>query len=247
MGRWTTVAGLVVVAVGTGAGAWGQEYLIRKPADAASAPVHLTEPVTGRVEVLGAEPLDVRVVGGSLVDLDGPLTVQGEVDARIPEPLAVEVVNFPERPGTVQVGGTVRVDDGQPVRVWVENQIEPARAPGMKGRFTAYVFRGRFEAREGRVRGTFSPAEGRVFQLRSVVVDTRRDAVLRVRVLAPAEAVDGDVNGGGRAPVPLVVTGAAGTQLAAPVPLAGPFTLEVEAPGPGQGAPFTVVLSGETK
>ncbi|GAB4264483.1 MAG: hypothetical protein Kow0092_16160 [Deferrisomatales bacterium] len=239
------LAAAAAVAVATVGGS--QEYRIDRPTEPASAPVHLTRPVEGRVEVTNLPPVqEVRVSGGQM---DGPMEVQGEVGVRASAPIPVEVVNAPEAPEAFQVRGVVRVDDSPALRVWVENQPEarPARPPQAR-RFAAYSFRGAFDPDDTRLRKPFRVPQGATFHLTDLTVDTRADAVLRVRLTAPASAVGGSVAGAsGDAELPLAVVDVQmgpAARLGTPVPLTGEFHLEVEAPGPGLGAPFWTVASG---
>ncbi|WP_169709548.1 hypothetical protein [Deferrisoma camini] len=233
--------GVLVLVLGVSA-AWGQEYLIRQPTEPSSQPVHLTQPVEGAVEVTNLPPVqDVRVTGGTL---DGPVTVQGTVEVRASTPLPVEVTNpAPTPAGPVEVEGTVTVDDRVPVRVVVTNPPSPPPAKPEE-RFAVFSFRGVFGGNRGVVRETFSPPEGMVFRATGVTLDCRADAFLRLRLLADARAVVGQVVGGGPVPLFLLDSRVAPTaSLGRPVPLRGPFVVEVEAPK-GLGAPFTAVVTG---
>ncbi len=222
-----------------------QEYLIRQPAEPASTPVHLTRPVEGRVEVTNLpEVQEVRVTGGTL---DGPVPVEGEVRIRAPAPLAVEVVNPPpELPQPLQVEGTVTVDDRRPLRVVVTNPPPPPPAPTAP-RFAAFTLRGTLGSRQSRVRRVFSPPEGTVFRLTGLVLDVQDGISLRARVLAHPEAIAGYVAGAPERAVPVALldrrAGPAAT-VPAPVPLAGPFVLEVTAPGGAASTAFTAVAMG---
>ena len=234
-------AAVVVAAVPAGA----QEYLIRQPAEPASTPVHLTRPVEGRVEVTNLpEVQEVRVTGGTL---DGPVPVEGEVRIRAPAPLAVEVVNPPpELPQPLRVEGTVAVDDRTPVRVVVTNPPAPPPVPPAR-RFAAFALRGTLGSRQSRVRRVFSPPEGTVFRLTGIVLDVREGLPLRARVLADPGAIAGYVTGAPEQGVPVALLDSrAGPAAAvpAPVPLAGPFVLEVTAPGGVTSTAFTAVALG---
>ena len=242
MPRWTMVLAVLLWAPAAAA----QEYLIRQPTEPASSPVHLTRPVEGRVEVTNLPPVqDVRVVGGSL---DSPVTVGGQVEIRVRQPLPVEVVNPPAEPAQpFEVTGTVAIDDRAPVRVVVTN---PAAAPAGEvraaRRFGAFVFRGTLRPDQDRARRTFSPPEGKVFHLAGLVIEARDEAA-RARVRAGAASVRGFVRGAGGAELPLAVAdqrAGTGTVLPVPVPLAGPFTLEITAPARAAAVPFTVVATG---
>ncbi len=242
MPRWTMVLAVLLWAPVAAA----QEYLIRQPAEPASSPVHLTRPVEGRVEVTNLPPVqEVRVVGGSL---DTPVPVEGQVDIRVRQPLPVEVVNPPaEPPQPLEVTGTVAIDDRAPVRVLVTN---PTAAPAGKDRparrFGAFVFRGTLRPDQTRARRTFSPPKGKVFLLTGLVIEAR-DGALRARASAGVGSVEGFVAGAGGAELPFAVVDqrvGTATVLPAPVPLAGPFALEVMAPERAGPARFTVVATG---
>ncbi len=222
-----------------------QQYRIGEPGRPEPTPVYLTQPVEGRVEVGNLPAVqDVRVVEG----LGSPLEVTGRVALDGSEPLAVEVTNLPPAPESVEIGSPVRIVDEPPLRVWLENPPPPAGTASPDPRtYTAFAARGTFSSKETRVRQPFQPPEGRVFHLSDVSLDARPDAVFRVRVLAEESAVAGVVNGAGGAPVALAVLDSrrsTSVRLGTAAPLAGPFTVEVEALGPGQGAPFAVLLSG---
>lgn len=222
-----------------------QEYRIDRPAEPSSAPVHLTRPVEGRVEVRNLPPVqDVRI----LVGPEDPLEVRGEVEVRAEEALPVEVLNLPELPARFEVEGTVRIDDERPVQVWVANPLPSPAAPAPDNRtFAAFVAQGTFGPKEARVSQAFRPPEGRIFHLTDVALDARTDAVLRVRVVAASAAVAGVVSGAGAESVPLAVLDSrhgVALRLGTSVPLGGDFSVEVEALGPGQGAPFRLVASG---
>lgn len=228
------------------AAAGAQEYRIDRPGEPAAAPVYLTRPVEGRVEVQNLPAVqEVRVVGG----LEGPLDVRGQVEVRSAEPLPVQVINLPEPLARLEVEGTVRVDDERPVRVWVANP--PPAPPPPEGRpatpFAAFAARGAFGAKDARVRQVLRPPEGQIFYLSDLTLDARPDAVLRVRVLAKAEAVAGAVSPAGAEALPLALLDSrhgVSLRLGTPLALGGEFTVEVEALGPGQGAPFLVVAGG---
>jgi len=235
-------AAMILVAVA--AGARGQEYRIGQPTEPVSAPVHLTQPVEGRVVVDNLPAVqDVRVVGG----LAEPLEVRGQVGVVAQEPLPVEVVNLPEPPRELQVQGTVRVDDERPLRVWVANLPGAATGAPEERAFAAYAARGSFSSKETRVRQTLRPPEGRIFHLSDLTLDARSDAVLKVRILAGGNAIAGAVSGVGADPLPVAILDSrhgASLRLGTPVPLGGEFSVEVESLGPGQGAPFLVVAGG---
>ncbi|GAB4260083.1 hypothetical protein [Deferrisoma sp.] len=233
------VAGLLVAVA-----AAGQEYRIDRPAEPESQPVHLTAPVEGAVEVTNLPPVqDVRVVGGTL---EGPVPVQGTVEIRTGAPLPVEVTNPPPAAeGPLEVQGTVAVDDRVPVRVVVTNPPPaPERRP--ERRFAAFSFEGVFRAGQAAVRRAFTPPEGRVFHATGLVLDARTDAFLRLRLLAEAGSVAGDVVGAaGAVPLCLLDSRVGPTaQLSPPVPLRGEFVLEVEAPAGSLGAPFRATVTG---
>lgn len=225
-----------------------QESYINKPTELAPSPVYLTRPVEGQVEVTNLPPVqDVRITSGTL---EGPVEVQGEVGIRTQGPLPVEVSNPLQFPEALRVDGPVQVDDTQPLRVWVENLPETSTvSPPMTARtFVAYYFKAAFSAKDGRVRRAFRAPAGAVFHLTDLTLDSRPDVNLRVRVVAAAADVDGGVAGAAGAdelPLALVDTRTApSTRLSTPVPLSGEFALEVEALGPGQGAPFSAVATG---
>jgi hypothetical protein len=222
----------------------GQEYRINKPGDPSPAPVYLTLPVEGSVEVTNLPPVqEVRITGGTL---DGPVEVQGDLGFRIPEPLLVEVTNPPEIPRKVEIDGAVRVDDTQPLQVWVENFPEP-KEPASR-QFAAYAFSASFGAEESKTQRAFLPPKGSIFHLTDLVIDTRPDAVLKVRVTAPASAIAGSVAAATQLGLPLAVLDtrfAPSVRLGTPAPLLGEFSVVVEALlGPGQGAPFQLLASG---
>ncbi|MDW7709110.1 MAG: hypothetical protein SCH98_01455 [Deferrisomatales bacterium] len=239
MATYLGVIVLLVAAVSASA----QEYRIDRPGEPTSSPVHLTQPIEGRVEVQNLPQVqDVRVLGG----LEGPVEVRGELELRPGEGLAVEVLNFPEAPTRLEVEGTVRVDDERPVQVWVVNPTGPVTGPPNRT-FASFGFEGAFGAKETRVQRTLHPPEGRIFHLTDLVLDARADAVLRVRLLASGAALAGVLVAQGMEPVALAVLDSRhGTtlRLGTPVPLGGGFSLEVEALGPGQGAPFRLAASG---
>ncbi|MBE0617737.1 MAG: hypothetical protein IH608_07410, partial [Proteobacteria bacterium] len=137
---------VLVLTLAAAVAARAQEYRIDRPGEPTSAPVYLTRPVEGRVEVQNLPAVqDVRVVGGP----EEALEVRGAVEVRTTDPLPVEVVNLPEAPRRLEVEGTVRVDDERPVRVWVANPPLPTPVP--EGRaalpFAAFAARGAFAAR----------------------------------------------------------------------------------------------------
>ncbi|RMG89448.1 MAG: hypothetical protein D6708_09930 [Candidatus Dadabacteria bacterium] len=238
--------GAAVIAVGLvlAAPARGQEYRIDRPSEPESQPVHLTAPVEGTVEVTNLPPVqDVRVVGGAL---EGPVPVQGTVEIRTGAPLPVEVTNpAPAAEGPVEVQGTVAVDDRVPLRVVVTNPPPaPERRP--EPRFAAFSFEGVFRAGQAAVRRTFTPPEGQVFHATGLVLDARTDAFLRLRLLAEAGAVAGDVVGApGAVPLGLLDSRVGPTApLSPPVPLRGAFVVEVEAPAGSLGAPFRATVTG---
>lgn len=238
---------LLAVAVAGVAGA--QEYSIRNPSEASSAPVHLTEPIAGRVEVVNRPPVqDVQVVGGSLGQ---PLEVQGEVGLRLSGPLPVELVGAPPPP-PLTLDGPVSVTADQPLRVWVENPPSPppAEVPPHPPRYAAFAFSGVFEAKQRVQRRSYSLPEGTEFLLTDLTLDARPDALLYVRVLARPGTVSGTVTGAGDGELAVLVLdprSGPSVRPATPVPLAGPFTLLVTSEGPGQGAPFTVLAAGTVR
>lgn len=242
---WAVLLGAALGAVPC----WGQEYRIGRPTEQLPTPVYLTRPVEGQVEVSNLPPVqDVRITGGTV---EGPVEVRGDVGLRVTQPLPVEVNNFPEFPTALQVDGPVRVDDTQPLRVWVENQPEAAAAPAAPApspAFVAYFFKGTFSAKDGRVRRAFRAPDGAVFHLTDLSVDARSDAALKVRVTAAPGTVVGalaGVEGADQVPVALLDTqSASAVRLGTAVPLGGEFAVEVEALGPGLGAPFWAVASG---
>lgn len=237
-----SVVGVCMLLIAAGA-AEAQEYRIDRPGEPSSVPVHLTEPVEGRVAVQNLPAVqDVRVVGG----VEGPVEIRGEVELRAEETLAVEVVNFPEAPTRLEVEGTVRVDDERPVQVWVVNPAASA-APAGNRTFAVFGVQGSFTSKDTRVRRPLRAPEGQIFHLSDLTLDARTDAVLRLRVLASADAVAGVVLAPGAEALPLAVLDSRhGTslRLGTAVPLGGEFVVEVEALGPGQGVPFRVLASG---
>lgn len=224
--------------------AWGQEYRIGQPTEPVPAPVYVTRPVEGHVTVDNLPAVqDVRLVAGP----DAALEVQGQVSVRTDQPLPVEVMNLPEPAQSMEVRGSVRVDDERPLRVWVANPMPETSGEHEAPAFAAYATRGTFSAKETRVRQPLSPPEGRIFHLSDLTLDVRPDAVLKVRILAGGESIVGAVSGMGTQPFPVAILDsrrAVSLQLGTPVPLGGPFFVEVESLGPGQGAPFVVVAGG---
>lgn len=218
-----------------------EEYPISNPGQAMSAPVHTTQPVEGAVQVTNLPPVqEVHVTGGRL---DEPLEVRGEVGLRVVTPLPVEVVN-PSRPSSPSLA-PLKVDDTQPLRVWVENPWSPDSAPPPE--FATFAFQSRFLPSEGPLRRQFSPRAGRVFYLTDVVADVRPDVGLKVRVLTTPRAVAGAVSGVEFAEYAVAVLDArrgSGLRLATPVPLVGDFTVEVEVLGAVQGGYFTASVVG---
>lgn len=240
-GRWGALLGIGLWALS----AQGQEYRIGQPSEQVSSPVHLTLPA--EVSNLPAVQ-DVRLVGTAL---ESPVEVRGEVGIRVGAPLPVQVTNAPQLPAALRVEGPVQVqvDDSQPVRVWVENAPPPERTGGSaKPSYVVYFVQGVFSSKDTRVRRAYRPPEGAVFHLTDLAVDARPDVNLRVRVLAAPAAVGGRLVGAeGVAEVPLAGLDTRlgiSTRLGTPAPLASEFTVEVEALGPGQGAPFRVIASG---
>lgn len=237
---------MVGVLVSWGPVVGAQEYSVRRPTEAVSAPVHLTEPVGGQVEVTNLpEVQSVQIVGGLS---DQPLEVQGEVGLRLDGPLQVEVVNPPPVPSGGGIEGPIEVIADQPLRVWVDNPAPPPLPPvAPPVKYSAYVFRSAFEAEQSVLRRTFGPGEGEVFLLTDLTLDTRPDSLLWVRVLVRPGALAGDVTGGGDEELAVLVLdphSGPSVRPATPVPLRGPFSIQVEAVGPGQGAPFRVLAAG---
>jgi hypothetical protein len=238
--RMLMVGGLLLWGTVVGA----EEYSMRSPTEMVSAPVHLTEPVGGRVEVTNLpEVQSVQIVGGIS---DQPVEVQGEVGLRLDGPLQVEVVNAPPIPAARGIEGPIEVVADQPLRVWVDNPAPPppAAPPVM---YSAYVFRSAFEAKQTVLSRTFRPGEGEVFLLTDLTLDTRPDSLLWVRVLARPDALAGNVTGGGDEELAVLVLdphSGPSVRPATPVPLRGSFSIQVEAMGPGQGAPFRVLAAG---
>lgn len=238
---------------GLAAFATAQEYRIGEPEQPSSMPTYLTRPVEGFVEITNfPEVQDVRILEGGT--LQGPVQVQGEVQIRLPDqtPLPVDVVNAPPFPESFKIEGDVRLDDAQPVRVWVDNFPEPRpTAPSREPRpqFAAFAFRGAFSSKQAATRRSFRLPEGMTFYLTDVIIDTRPDALLKVRVTATASRIDGAVSvvGEDLPEIPLAVVDARSTptvRLGTAAPLSGEFTIVVEASGPGEGAPFSVIASG---
>lgn len=236
---------LAVLALARAADA--QEYRIQHPTAPEPVPVYLTRPVEGRVDVGNLPAVqDVRVVEG----LGGPLEVTGRVAIDASQPVPVEITNLPPAPPpSPQSDAPVRVRDDPPLRVWVENsQAAAAAPPAPEARtFAAFAARGAFSSKESRVRKPFRAPAGRIFHLSDVSLDARPDAVLRVRILADESSVAGVVEGAGGEPLAVAVVDSRqgpSVRLGTAAPLAGSFTVEVEAAGPGEGAPFSVVVSG---
>jgi len=223
--------------------AHAQEYPIANPTQASPSPVYLTRPIQGRVEVVNVPPVqDVRIVAGKP---DEPMEVKGEVGVRASSPLPVEIVNPQKQSQEVQITGTVRLDDNQPVRVWVDNSWNPEN-PSLQ-EFAAFAFQGRFAPTDERLRRTFPARPGKVFHLTDIVTDAKPDASLRIRILVAPKNVLGWVTAPDVQEIPVLVLDlrrASGAQLATPVPISGDFALEVEAAGPSQGATFTAVAVG---
>ncbi len=251
MGRRILVATLALG--GLAASALAQEYRIGEPAQPSSMPAYLTRPIEGVVGVTNfPEVQDVRILEGAT--LQGPVEVQGEVQIRLPDqaPLPVDVVNAPAFPESIRIEGDVRLDDGQPVRVWVENfpnAQPPSAMRPLRPQFAAFAFRGAFSSKEAVSRRTFRLPEGMTFHLTDLALDTRPDALLKVRVTAASSRIDGAVSVVGETleEIPLAILDARRAitaRLETAAPLSGEFAIVVEAPGPGQGAPFSVVASG---
>lgn len=232
-----------LIFVFTAAAAWGEEYSVGNPTQALSAPVYLTRPATGAVEVTNLpEVQEVRVVGGKM---DGPTEVTGEVGIRASAPLPVEITNSQKGAQDVKIVGPVWLDDARPVRVWIDNSWSPDGNGAQE--FTAFAYQGRFLPGDDRHRRTAVPRSGKVFHLTDVLVDVRPDAQLKVRLLAPAANVGGAVSGVEFAEFPLAVLDtrrAPSAQFATPVPITGEFVLEVELLSAGQGGYFSVVARG---
>jgi len=244
VGGYPRVLVLGLVLLGSVA-APAQEYSISDPARQRSTPVHLTEPVSGRVEVVNQPPVqDVRVVGGAL---DQPLEVQGEVGLRLDAPLPVELVGDLPAP-VLTLDGPVSITADEPLRVWVENPPAPVAAlPPVPSSYAGFAFAGVFEAQQRVRRRTFTPPAGREFRLTDLTLDARPDVLLYVRVLAQPTVVVGGVVGAGEEELALLVLdrrSGPSARLATPIPLVGPFTVEVTVEGPGQGAPFAVLVGG---
>ncbi|MBI5014280.1 MAG: hypothetical protein HZB55_02165 [Deltaproteobacteria bacterium] len=240
IGMWTMALALLLTPVAS----WAEEYPIGNPGQALSAPVHTTQPVQGAVEVTNLPPVqEVHVSGGRL---DEPLEVRGEVGLRISAPLPVEVVNPKASMGAL-ILGPLKVDDTQPVRVWVENPWNPENPSAPE--FTGFVLQRRFlpQSGEDRFRGTFAARPGRIFYLTDVVADIRPDTSLKVRVLAGPKSVGGSVAGVEFAEFPVAVLDgrrASTVRLGTPVPLTGEFVVEVEVVGAVQGGYFTATAMG---
>ena len=107
-----------------------------------------------------------------------------------------------------------------------------------------------FEAKQSVLRRSFAPPAGTEFLLTDLILDTRPDALLYVRVLARPGSIAGAVTGAGNGELAVLVLdphSGPSVRLATPVPLGGPFTVQVTAEGPGQGAPFTVLATGTVR
>lgn len=224
--------------------AWAEEYRIGNPTQAVSAPVHTTEPVQGAVEVTNLPPVqEVHLSGGKL---DEPIEVKGEVGLRVGGPIQVEVIN--QKPSREEsIPGPLKIDDTQPVRVWVENPWNPENPSAPE--FAAFALQRRFLPQPGddRFRGTFSARPGRIFYLTDVVADIRPDTALKVRVFTVPKGVGGSVAGVDFAEFPVAVLDVrrgSSVRLATPVPLSGEFTVEVEILGAVQGGYFSALAMG---
>lgn len=220
-----------------------QEYQIGNPTQAVSAPVYTTQPVEGSVQVTNLPPVqDVRVSGGKL---DEPVEVRGEVGIRAGAPLLVEIVNPTASAKDSAPLGPVKVDDTQPLRVWVENPWSPETASPPE--FATFAFQRRFLPAEGPFRRTFAARPGRIFYLTDVVADIRPDTAMKMRVLTTSQSVTGVVSGVEFAEYPVAVLDARrgnGLRFATPIPLSGEFTVEVEVIGGVQGGYFSAVAMG---
>lgn len=239
-GVWIIALALAVA----GPAARGEEYPIGNPTQAMSAPVHTTQPVQGAVEVTNLPPVqEVHISGGKL---DEPLEVKGEVGLRVGGPIQVEVVN--QKPSKEAPPlGPIKVDDTQPLRVWVENPWNPENPSAPE--FAAFSLQRRFAPQPGddRFRGTYAARPGRIFYLTDVVADVRPDTGLKVRVLTVPKGVGGSVTGVAFAEFPVAVLDArrgSSMRLATPVPLSGEFVVEVEVTGAVQGGYFSAMAMG---
>ncbi|MBI5440907.1 MAG: hypothetical protein HY900_06825 [Deltaproteobacteria bacterium] len=220
----------------------GAEYLTTNPTQALPSPVYLTQPVEGAVEVRNLPPVqDVRIVGGRPEE---PMEVRGEVGLRVGAPIPVEVTNPSQGSGRVTLSGPVKVDDSQPVRVWIDNSWSES-APTQE--FAAFAFQGKFTGSAERQRRLFSTAPGRIFHLTELVLDGRPEASLRARLVVRAGALVGQITGADTGEAPVVVAdlrqGGSG-RLATAIPIAGDFAVDVEGIGQSPGSQFSAIAIG---
>jgi hypothetical protein len=209
-----------------------------------SSPVYLTQPVEGAVEVRNLPPVqDVRIVGGRPEE---PMEVRGEVGLRVGAPIPVEVTNPAQAASQVTLTGPVKLDDSQPLRVWIDNSWSES-APTQE--FAAFAFQGRFAGAAERQRRLFATPPGRIFHLTELVLDGRPEASLRARLVVRAAALVGQVVGVETGEAPVVVAdfrqGGSG-RLTTAIPIAGEFAVDVEGIGQPAGAPFSAIAIGYT-
>jgi hypothetical protein len=226
-----------------GGGLARADYLLKDPTQPLPAPVHVMNPVEGSVEVRNLPAVqDVRIVGGKQ---DEPLEVRGEVGLRVTTPLQVEVVNPAIPGGEAPFSGPIKVDDTQPLRVWIDNPWNPASA--VQQDFAAYAFQGRFSTPAERQRRLFSSAPGRIFHLTDLVVDGRPEAHVRARLVVRAQALVGRIEGAGTGEAPLAVVDtrhATSARLVMAVPISGDFAIDVEGISQTPGSPFSAIAIG---
>lgn len=238
--RGTVVAVLLAL---TAPLASAQEYTIGNPAQPMASPVYVTRPVTGTVEVSNLpEVQDVRIVDGKR---DGPTEVTGEVGVKATTPLPVEIMNTQKLPREVEVVGPLKLDDTQPVRVWVDNSWSPENPSGQE--FAVFAYQHRFLPGDERHRRTVSVGAGRVFHLTDLVVDVRPDAQLKARLLTTPKGVGGAVAGVEFAEFPLAVVDTRRSptlHFTTPVPVSGDFSVDVEILQANQGGYFSAVAMG---
>lgn len=220
-----------------------QEYSIGRPTDTLPAPVYLTRPTEGYVEVVNLPPVqDVRIVGGKP---EGPMEVTGEVGLRLSAPIPVEISNPQSAGQDVRVVGPVRLDDNQPVRVWIDNSWNLDSQATQE--FAAFAFQSRFMPGDERHRKTMAQRDGRVFHLTDLLLDVRPDAQLKVRLLTTPRSVKGAVTGVEFGEFPLAVLDtrrSPSVHFSTPVPITGEITVEVEVLSAVQGGYFSAVALG---
>lgn len=233
------VALLGVIATGSVGAA---EYLTNDPTQPLPAPVYLTHPVDGVVDVRNFPPVqDVRIVSGRSEE---PMEVRGEVGLRVTAPLPVEITNPSRGEGQVTLSGPVKLDDTQPVRVWIENSWNENAAVQQ---FAAFAFQGKFTGPAERHRRLFATPSGGIFHLTEIVLDGRPEGTLRARLVVRGDALVGKIVGVDTGEAPVLVAdlrqGGSG-RLVTAVPIAGEFAVDVEGVGQASGAPFSAIAIG---